>query len=110
RLSGLSDRLRSTAGFEPLAVSGLLRAIAADGHAAPAARVTASVVGKEQRTGGTLAGLYVGEVFRAHELRQGLGDRDQQGFRRAPTARGLQLERGASLRGGERDLMKRLIA
>src|SRR6185437_14459866 len=85
-------RRLSAALLEPLAVSCLLGAIAAHGHAAPAPRMASRVIREEQRTCGSLAGLDVGEILRAHEAGQSFGDRDQQRLGRAPSALDLQLE------------------
>src|SRR5262245_49493104 len=64
--------------LEPLPVSGDLRPVAADRHAAPPARVPSRVIGKQQCAPMTLARFHVGEVFVADKFRQDLGDGDQQ--------------------------------
>jgi enoyl-CoA hydratase/carnithine racemase len=57
----------------------LLRSITANRHAAPPLRLPTRSVEKEQRTGGSLAGFYAGEIGVAHELRHRLRDREQKG-------------------------------
>src|SRR5262245_42013878 len=79
--------------LQPVSVSRLLRAIAAERHAAPSSRPAARMVGKEKRAGRSFAGLHVREVFRTDKLRQRLGDRGEQGFGRAPSADRLKLKR-----------------
>src|SRR6516225_729978 len=76
-----------------MAVSRLLRAIAADRHAAPPPRMTSRMVGEEKRTGRSLASLHVAKIFRADKLRKCLSDRYEQGLGCAPSANCLKLDR-----------------
>ena len=73
-------------------MSGLLGAIAAHRHAAPPSRPPAGAVGEDQSAAVSLARPDVGEVLVAHASRQGFADRQQQGFRRSPAPRRLQLQ------------------
>jgi pimeloyl-ACP methyl ester carboxylesterase len=53
----------------------LLRAVAANCHAAPAPRPAPGLICEQKRAGRALARLYVGEIARAHKPRKGFGDR-----------------------------------
>ena len=64
------NRPTLTLPLEPISVSSLLCAIAADCHAAPPARMTAGSIDEEKRTGRSLASFHVGEVLCADEVRQ----------------------------------------
>src|SRR3954467_8857555 len=79
--------------LQPVSVSSLLRAIAAERHAAPPSRPAARMVGKEKRAGRSFAGLHVRKIFRTSKLGQRLADRGEQGFGRAPSADRLKLKR-----------------
>jgi len=70
--------------LEPVAVRGLLGAIAADRHAAPSPRPPPGTVGEHQRAAMSLARFDVGEVFFTHKPCQDLADRQQQRFGRTP--------------------------
>jgi hypothetical protein len=72
-----------------MSVRGLLGAISAHGHAAPAARPAARMVCEKQGAGRSLARLYVCEVFRTNELRQGFTDGKKKRLRRTPTPHGF---------------------
>src|SRR5580658_8233094 len=61
----------------PVPVSRLLCPVAADRHAAPAPRMSQSVIGKHQSAGRSLARFYVREILLANQLRQNFRD----GFR-----------------------------
>ncbi len=62
---------------EPLAVRGLLGAIAADRHAAPSSRPAPRTVGEHQGAAMALARFDVGEIFFTDESRQRFADRQQ---------------------------------
>jgi hypothetical protein len=59
--------------LEALSVRGLFCPIAADRHAAPPSRTAPSSIDEEERALGTLARLYVGEVFGADKIGQRSG-------------------------------------
>ena len=69
---------RSALSLEPMAMSGLLGAIAAHRHAAPPSPPSPCVVGEDQSAEVSLAGPDVGEILIAHASRQRLGDRRQR--------------------------------
>src|SRR2546429_7567633 len=73
-----------------LAVSGLLRAIAADCHAAPPARGASGAIDEEKRAGRPLARFQIGEVLGADEGRQRSRYREEQRFGCAPAALAAQ--------------------
>ena len=75
-----------------LAISSLLRAIAADCHAAPPARRPSGAIDEEKRTGRPLACFQIGEVLGADEVRQGSRYREEQRFGCAPAPLGAQGE------------------
>src|SRR3954454_17815746 len=79
--------------LQPVSVSRLLRAIAAERHAAPPPCPATRMVGKEKRAGRSFAGLHVRKIFRTNKLGQRLADRGEQGFGRAPSADRLKLKR-----------------
>src|SRR5262249_36599854 len=60
---GLGAFRSSSLYFEPTTVGSLLRAVAADRHAAPSTGVAPRVIGEEQRTPRAFAGLQVGKVL-----------------------------------------------
>ena len=66
--------------LETVAVRGLLGAIAADRHAAPPSPAPSRVVDEHQRAAMSFARPHVSEILLAHELRQRLADRQQQGL------------------------------
>src|SRR5260370_40865316 len=60
--------------LDPIPVRCLLRAIAADRHAAPPSGMAPRVVRELQRAGRAFAGLHVGKVLRTDEPSQRLSD------------------------------------
>jgi hypothetical protein len=75
-----------------VAMRRLLRAVAADRHAAPPPRMTTCVIGEEQRAGRPLTGLHMRKFFRADEPRQRLSDGEQKRVGMAPIAKLLKRE------------------
>ena len=72
--------------FGARAVAGRLMAVSANRHSAPASRMAAGTVDKEQRTIMPFTGFDMGEVVLDNQIGHGFGNRDQQGIRRAPAA------------------------
>src|SRR3984885_8169909 len=107
---GDGSTLPSALVLQPFAMSRLLGAVAADRHAAPAPRAPCGVVGKQQRAANSFARFHVGKIFLADELRQPLADRQQQRFRRSPTARLMQFQAVAVGVMMTMDLAERFIA
>ena len=70
----------------------LLRTVPADCHGAPTAGTTSRVIGEDERTGRSFAGLHLRKVLRADEPSQGLADRQEKRVGLTPAAHGLQLE------------------
>ena len=56
--------------LKPISVRGLFCSIAADRHAAPPSGMPTSSIDEEKRARGSFAGLHLGEIFRADEVRQ----------------------------------------
>src|SRR6478672_5308540 len=78
--------------LESMSMRSLLRAVAADRHAAPPSRTGTRVVSEQERAGRAFAGLHVGKVLRADEPCQCLADGEQKRIGVAPSAHGLKLE------------------
>src|SRR6202022_878399 len=89
---GLEFLSLSVLALESVAMRGLFGAVATNRHAAPSSRPSPRVVREDQRAAMSLARLRVGEVFFAHELRQRLADRQQQGFRGSPAPHHSQFQ------------------
>src|ERR1700745_3460899 len=94
--------------LQPLKMGGLLGAIAADCHAAPAARAPSRMIGEHQHATRAFARFDIGKIFLADELRQVFGDWQQQGFRRSPVPRRMQFEAVAGPVMGGMDLAENL--
>jgi hypothetical protein len=60
---------------QPIPVRRLLGTVSAHCHAAPASRMTARVIGEEERTVRPLTGFHVGKILRADKPRQCFCDR-----------------------------------
>ena len=64
--------------MSPLPVRRLLCPIAADGHAAPPARVASGSINEKERAACALASLHVGEILGADKIGQQSREREKQ--------------------------------
>jgi len=96
------------------AVSQLLCAIAADGHAAPASPVAVRSVQEEERAFQPFAGFDEREIFVAYEIGHGAGDGKEECIGRTPSSALLPFEPGGHLLGvaaiTNHDLTELLVA